>query len=126
MKRLKAGGIVAIFSLVICADLSAQSTNKFRRINDAQIRAQFTGMELSDGTHWVDIFSAGGVLTSHSMSKTKAGKWSVKNNELCLDIEKEISSCFEVWLAGKNVQLRHKGSDMAYLEGMLRRPSSQR
>jgi hypothetical protein len=60
------------------------------------------------------------------MGKKRVGKWSVKNNELCLDIEKEISSCFEVWLAGKDVQLRHKGSDLAFLEGVLRKPSGQR
>jgi hypothetical protein len=60
MKWLKTGGMVAIFGMVVCADSGAQTADKFRRINDSQIRAQFTGMELSDGTHWVDIFAAGG------------------------------------------------------------------
>ena len=105
---------------------SAAAADRFQKLNGSQIRAQFTGMELSDGTHWVDMFGENGILTSNSMGKKRVGKWSVQKNELCLDLEKEISSCFEVWLAGKNAQLKHNGSDMPFLEGVLRKPNAQR
>ena len=78
----------------------AAAADKFQKLSGPQIRAQFTGMELSDGTHWTDTFGESGVLTSFSMSKKRVGKWSVQKNELCLDLEKEISNCFEVLLAG--------------------------
>jgi hypothetical protein len=104
----------------------AAAADRFQKLNGSQIRAQFTGMELSDGTHWTDAFGEGGVLTSFSMSKKRTGKWSVQKDRLCLDLEKEISSCFEVWLSGKMAQLKHSGSDMPFLEGVLRKPSAQR
>ena len=97
------------------------AAEKFQKLSGSQIRAQFTGMELSDGTHWVDAFGENGTLTSNSMSKKRVGKWSVQKNELCLDLEKELSSCFEVWTAGKRVQLKHNGSDLPFLEGALRK-----
>ena len=32
------------------------AADRFQKLNGTQIRAQFTGMELSDGTHWTDTF----------------------------------------------------------------------
>jgi hypothetical protein len=125
MNALTIVGIAAIFGMNGFADTGAQGADKFQKLNGAQIRSQFTGMELSDGTHWADMFGENGILTSNSMGKKRVGKWSVQNNELCLDLEKEISSCFEVWLQGKNAQLRHKGSDMSFLEGVIRKPSAR-
>ena len=110
---------------VLVFELGAVAADKFHKLSGSQIRSQFTGMELSDGTHWVDMFGENGTLISNSMGKKRVGKWSVQNNELCLDLEKEISSCFEVWLQAKNAQLRHKGSDMSFLEGVLRKPSAR-
>jgi hypothetical protein len=56
----------------------------------------------------------------------RVGKWSVHKNDLCLDIEKESSSCFEVWLAWKRVQVKHPGSDLTFLEGLSRKPTERR
>ena len=111
---------------MLAFETGSAAADRFQKLNGTQIRAQFTGMELSDGTHWTDTFGESGVLTSFSMSKKRVGKWSVQKNELCLDLEKEISSCFEVWLAGKKAQLKHNGSDMPFLEGVLRKPNAQR
>ena len=63
----------------------AAAADRFQKLNGTQIRAQFTGMELSDGTHWTDTFGESGALTSFSMSKKRVGKWSVQKDELCLD-----------------------------------------
>jgi hypothetical protein len=88
---------------VLVFELGAVAADKFHKLSGSQIRSQFTGMELSDGTHWVDMFGENGTLISNSMGKKRVGKWNVQRNELCLDLEKEISSCFEIWLAGKKL-----------------------
>jgi len=72
----------------------AAAADRFQKLNGSQIRAQFTGMELSDGTHWTDAFGEGGVLTSFSMSKKRTGKWSVQKDRLCLDFNTR-------WLCGR-------------------------
>jgi hypothetical protein len=47
---------------VIAFDIDAVAADKFQKLSGSKIRIQFTGMELSDGTHWVDTFGESGVL----------------------------------------------------------------
>jgi hypothetical protein len=120
-------GLGSVFAIVIVGAFAfgadTIAADKFKKLSGPQIRARFTGKELSDGTHWVDTFGDGGILTSYSMGRKRIGKWQVQKDELCLNLEKEISSCFEVWLAGEKFQLKHNGSDLPFLEGVLRKPS---
>jgi hypothetical protein len=106
--------------------LSAQSlaAERFQKLSGPQIRARFTGMEMTDGTHWADVFLAGGVLTTYSMSHKTSGKWDVQKDELCVDRGKDDGGCYQVWLSGKNVELRHEGSTLP-LEGILQRPATR-
>ena len=41
-------------------------------------------MEMTDGTHWRDIFERNGALVSYAMGKRTVGSWRVQKNELCL------------------------------------------
>ena len=81
-------------------------------------------MELSDDVHWRDLYGRDGTLTSQSMGKQRTGKWHVENNQLCLDLGADSGGCYEVWLAGSNVEFRREGLDGSILEGKLGKPGS--
>ena len=79
-------------------------------------------MEVTDKIHWRDVYERGGTLRSYSMGRTRMGKWSIQANELCLDLKLPDSDCYEVWLAGKNVELRPTGPGLR-LEGVIQTPT---
>ena len=58
---------------------------KFQRLNEKQIRATFVGMELTDESHWGDIFEPNGTLRTSSMGHKTTGKWRIQKDRLCLD-----------------------------------------
>jgi len=42
------------------------------------------------------------------MGHKSAGKWRIQKDQLCLDTGKEPGGgCYEVWLSGRNVELRN-------------------
>lgn len=104
--------------------LGANSTlaQNFQKLTGGQIQARFAGMELTDDTHWRDHFGRNGSLTIQSMGRKRAGKWRVEKNELCLDYSKDEGGCYEVWLAGTNVELRWPENVAPAVEGKLQRP----
>ena len=115
-------------ALVGCAAsvANAAAAEKFRKLSAAEIRAKVTGMEMTDEVHSADVFGAGGALTSYAMGRKSAGKWRVERDQLCFDRGKEPGSgCYDVWLAGNNVELKTTGSGLPF-EGILRRPIARR
>jgi len=112
--------------LGLAALLSTQAVaaEKFQKLSGSQIRARFAGMEMTDGTHWADVYLANGALTTYSMGRKTSGKWDVQKDELCVDRGKDDAGCYQVWLSGKNVELRHEGSSLP-LEGILQRPAAR-
>ena len=109
----------------IAVEARAESTEKFQRLTGAQIQARVAGMEITDETHWADVFAANGTLTSYSMGRKSSGKWRVQKDELCIDRGKDDGGCYQVWLAGRKVELRREGSTLP-LEGVLQRQSARR
>lgn len=104
----------------------AQAEQKFQRLTGAQIQAKFAGMELTDESHWGEVFKRNGVLAINSMGHASTGKWRIHNNQLCLDTGEEPGGgCYEVWIAGKNVELRNQTSSLP-LEGVLQKPTDGR
>jgi len=103
----------------------AFAEEKFQRLGGAQIRAKFVGMELTDESHWGDIFEPNGILRTSSMGHKSTGKWRVQKDQLCLDRGKEAGGgCYEVWASGKRVELR--GQTAGYpLEGVLQKPTDR-
>lgn len=81
-------------------------------------------MEMTDGVHWADVFSANGTLRSYAMGRKSAGKWQVQKDGLCLDRGKDDGGCYQVWLAGKNIELRQEDSKLP-LQGRLQRPTKK-
>jgi hypothetical protein len=113
-----AGSVLANTALTVAA------AEKFRHLTGAQIRDHFVGMELGDDVHWQDTFRRDGTLLSLSMGKERSGKWRVENNQLCIDLGKDSGGCYDVWLAGSNVEYRRNGLDGSIMEGRLRKAST--
>jgi len=107
------------------AGSQVESAEKFQKLTGAQIQAKVAGMEITDETHWADVFAANGTLTSYSMGRKSNGKWRVQKDELCIDRGKDDGGCYQVWLAGKKVELRREGSTLP-LEGVLQKQSARR
>jgi hypothetical protein len=103
---------------------SAVAEEKFQKLKGGQIRAKLAGMELTDNVHWHDFYQRNGTVMSTSMGRKRAGKWLVESDQLCIEFDKEpIPTCYDVWLAGKQVELRREG--LLPLQGTLE-PSSGR
>jgi hypothetical protein len=104
----------------------AGAEQKFQKLTGAQIQAKFPGMELTDEAHWGEVFERNGTLTITSMGHKSAGKWRVQKDQLCLDTGKEPGGgCYEVWLSGRNVELRNQASSVP-LAVVLQKPTPAR
>jgi hypothetical protein len=125
MKMLATSVAFATFVVIVFSSANAVAEEKFQKLGGSQIRAKLVGMEITDGTHWADVFAANGILTSYSMSRKTTGKWSVQKDELCIDRGPDDGGCYQVWLAGKKVELRREGSKLP-LEGVLQKQSARR
>jgi len=62
--RLK-GRLLVVALLTFCG--SASGVDQFHRLSGAQIRTQFTGKVLTDGTHWRETYAPGGKLFIEEM-----------------------------------------------------------
>src|SRR5262249_28577373 len=86
-------------------------------------QARFPGMELTDESDWGEVFERNGALTITSMGHKSVGKWRIQKDQLCLDTGSEPGGgCYEVWLAGRNVELRNQASSTP-LEAVLQKPA---
>ena len=114
-----------VFVAMVATGASAFAADKFHKLSGGQIRSTLPGMEITDETHWADVFAADGTLTSYSMGRKSNGKWRVQKDELCIDRGKDDGGCYQVWLSGKKIELRREGSALP-LEGVLQRQSARR
>jgi len=88
------------------------------------IRSGLSGMEVTDDVHWAYVFGRDGTLTIYSMGRKSAGRWNVRQDQLCIDARPDKPRCYAVWRAGKTLQLRQPEFDI-YDEGILQRPSTR-
>jgi hypothetical protein len=118
-------GVGLVFVGILAIGPGALAGDNFQKLTGPQIQARFAGMELTDEVHWDDLYQQNGVLITNEMGHKTTGKWRVQKDLLCLDRGRELGNgCFEVWLAGKNVQLRNKESSLP-LEGVLEKPKDR-
>jgi len=120
--------IIAIAATAIVgwlvSGMNGFAAEKFPKLGGSQIRAKFVGMEMTDNVHWADVFGPNGDLRSYSMGRKKDGKWRIERDELCVDRGKDDGGCYQVWMSGKNVELRREGLPAAF-EGILQRPAAR-
>jgi hypothetical protein len=122
MNRRRIVAVAATAGALAAWSHTSLAAEKLQKLSGSQIQAKFAGMEVTDDVHWADVYERGGTLRSFSMGRKSVGKWRVQKDELCIDRGKEDGGCFEVWLAGKNVELRRQGSTLP-LQGVLQKPS---
>jgi hypothetical protein len=122
MKSLAALAALTVYGL-IGYEIGARAEDQFKKLSGTQIRAKFTGMEFTDQVHWGEVYESNGHLKSEEMGTKRTGTWRIQKDQLCTDYGKEVgSSCYEVWMSGKNVQLKTEGSSGLPLEGVLEKP----
>jgi hypothetical protein len=114
----------AIFLLVAFLQAEAVAGENFQKLSGSQIRVRLSGMEMTDGTHWADVFLTGGALMTYSMGRKTSGKWDIQKDALCVDRGKDDTGCYQVWLSGKKIELRREGSTLP-LEGILQKPAAR-
>src|SRR5262245_15477032 len=123
-KTITAATIGLLGSVAVIGHVAAEQ--KFQKLTGAQIQARFAGMELTDEAHWGEVFERNGTLTITSMGHKSIGKWRVQKDQLCLETGKEPGAgCYEVWLSGRNVELRNQASSVP-LEVVLQKPNQSR
>ena len=114
---------LALLAVAICGP-NVAAEGKFQRLNAGQIRAKLADMELTDNVHWRDLYQGNGTIMSTSMGRKRTGKWRVEQNQLCIEFEKEpIPKCYDVWVSGKEVELRREG--LLPLQGTLEPPTGR-
>ena len=112
--------------ILVASGSRAEAEPKFQKLTSAQIQAKFPGMELTDEAHWGEVFERNGTLTITSMGHKSTGKWRVQKDQLCMETgDAPGGGCYEVWLSGKNVELRNQASSLP-LEAVLQKPGGAR
>src|SRR5262245_16782468 len=104
----------------------AEAEQKLQKLTGAQIQAKFAGMELTDEAHWGEVLERNGTLTITSMGHKSIGKWRIQKDQLCFETGNEPGGgCYEVWISGKNVELRNQASSVP-VEAVLQKPAPGR
>lgn len=83
------------------------------KLTTAQIRATVGGHHVTDGRHWGHDYFLDGRLERSENGRTRSGRWSAQNNQLCLllpEVSKESPVCFDVVRVGGELQYRDAGS----------------
>jgi hypothetical protein len=105
------GGLTALDAGFVAAE-------NLHKLSGAQIRARFTGRELTDEVHWREVYERDGTLRSYSMGSKKVGKWVVQGDDLCIDMPKPDGGCFEVTSSGTHVVMTPTGLGLPF-DGIL-------
>ncbi len=108
----------------IAVEISALGAEDSQKLSGTQIRAKFTGMQLTDEVHWRYVYGRDGTLKSYSMGTKKVGKWAVEKDELCLYLGETDDGCYEVSLSGKRIEMKPSGVGLS-LEGVLQTPADR-
>ena len=108
----------------IAVEISALGAEDSQKLSGTQIRAKFTGMQLTDEVHWRYVYGLDGTLKSYSMGTKKVGKWAVEKDELCLYLGETDDGCYEVSLSGKRIEMKPSGVGLS-LEGVLQTPADR-
>ena len=102
-------------------EIAAVAADNSQKLSGSQIRAKFSGMQLTDEVHWRYVYDRDGTLRSYSMGTKKVGKWAVEKDELCLYLKEPDDGCYEVLVSGKSVEMKPSGLGLA-LEVFSRYP----
>lgn len=106
---LRAGRFIAALAAgvggLIAFHAGFAAAKSMRALTGAQIRADFTGKQLTDEVHYRLVYEQDGTLRSYSMGVKKIGKWRVEKDELCLDLGETDDGCYRVTVSGERIEL---------------------
>ena len=108
----------------ISFEVSAVAAENLQKLSGSQIRAKFTGMQITDEVHWRYVYDRDGRLRSYSMGTKKVGKWAVEKDELCLYLKEPDDGCYEVWLSSGRIKMQPSGLGLS-IEGILQAPTDR-
>ena len=99
---------MTLVAVLAALAISAARAEGLYRLKSAEIRQQFTGKVLTDGTHWKETYAAGGKFTASEMGHgTTTGTWRVDGDRLCKTLPDLPNACYDVWGAGNRMELRY-------------------
>lgn len=78
------------------------------RLSGAEIRSRLMGNVLTDGAHWSETYERAGKLLVNDVGNVSTGSWRVEADRLCKLRPDILNECYEVWLDGDAVELRHE------------------
>lgn len=96
------GGLVTLDAGFVAAE-------SVRTLTGAQIRAAFTGKQLTDEVHYRFVYDGDGTLRTYSMGVKQVGKWRIQKDEVCLYIKDMGDDCYRVAQSGKRFELKPTG-----------------
>jgi len=105
--------------------ISTVAAETLQKLSASQIRAKFTGMQLTDEVHFRDVYDRDGTLRSYSMGTKKIGKWAIEKDELCLYFKEPDDGCYEVSLSGESIEMKPSGLGLS-IEGILQAPTDRK
>jgi hypothetical protein len=108
----------------ISVEVSAPAAENVKKLSGSDIRAKFTGMQLTDEVHWRYVYDRDGRLRGYSMGTKKIGKWTIEKDELCLYLKEPDDGCYEVSLSGERIEMKPSGLGLT-LEGVLQTPAER-
>jgi hypothetical protein len=103
---------------------SASLAESTQRLSGKQIRASFTGMQLTDEVHYRFVCGRDGTLRSYAMGVKKQGKWVVSGDQLCLYLQEPDDGCYDVSRSGDFFTLTPAGLGLT-LTGIIERVSDR-
>jgi hypothetical protein len=108
----------------ISFEISAVAAENSQKLSGSQIRAKFTGMQLTDEVHYRDVYDRDGTLRSYSMGTKRVGKWAVEKDELCQYFKEPDDGCYEVSLSGDRIEMKPSGLGLT-VDGILQIPTDR-
>jgi hypothetical protein len=76
-------GVLLVGAILLAFDGSASRADQLHRLSGAQIRTQFTGKVLTDGTHWRETYAPGGKLLVEEMDQAaSSGSWRIDGDHI--------------------------------------------
>lgn len=118
---MKHASILAVIAVIGATGFgAAASAEDFQKLTGAQIQAKLAGKQLTDESHWGEVYWPNGRLTSDEMGNKRTGSWRVVKNQLCKIYPDDVGkACFDVWISGRAVQMKIPGSTDTPFEGVL-------
>lgn len=101
--------IAALVGGLVTLDAGFVAAENVRTLTGAQVRAAFTGKQLTDEVHYRFVYDSDGTLRTYSMGAKQVGKWRIQKDEICLYIKDMEDGCYRVTQSGKRFELKPTG-----------------